>query len=88
MVEVDIVRELLFIIVEVEMEPPRLEERVFVFDVNELGTDKFVIVAEVMVAFFVFRLSVLVVIKLEVEALEVEAFRIAKLASFPKITVK
>lgn len=61
LVEVEIL--LLFIIVEVETDPPMLEVSVFVFDVSELGT---VIEAT-------FRLVIFAVKILEVELLVVEA---------------
>ena len=78
LVVVEILKLLLLIIVLVETEPPTLEVSVFVFDVSELGT-----VIEATFKLPMFASPILVV-----ELLVVEAFRVAKLAEFPKITVK
>jgi hypothetical protein len=77
-VDVDIFKLLLLIIVDVEIELPTLEVSVFAFTTSELGT---VIEAT-------FKLVILAVKIFEVEALVVEALKVAKLAEFPKITVK
>lgn len=75
---VEILKLLLLIIVLVEIEPPILEVKILVLEVSELGT---VIEAT-------FKLAIFATAIFEVELLVVDAFRVAKLAEFPKITVK
>jgi hypothetical protein len=78
LVEVEIVKELLFIIVEVDTDPPMLDVKVLILEVREFGT---MIEAT-------FKLEILASPMLVVELLVVEAFKVAKLAESPKITVK